>query len=157
MQLNLCPVAFLLTFLGKSAVNPPLPLRSIHSTPSPIPSLSVQQSTDPAWPPLDVSQKCENKMALDLLTHRAECDCRRRGVGGGGLGVGEGVQLRPLSFIPPTLLCPPLWPGAWQEDVEEVCRQLELSESKVGRQFDWPVRGMLTLEISPVCRKPRVS
>lgn len=138
-------------------MNPPLPLRSIRFTPSPIPTLSVQQSTDPAWPPLDVSQKCENKMALDLLTHWAECDCRRRGGGGRRLGVGEGVQPRPLSLVPPIAIVPPLWPGAWREDVEEVCWQLELSESKAGRLFDWPVRGMLTLEISPVCQKPRVT
>lgn len=102
---ELVPPCLPIDLLSKSTVNPP----------------HVQEATDPAWTPLDVSQKCENKMALDLLTHWAECDCRR--VGG---GVGVGVGFRPLSLFLPIAIVPPLWPGACWEGVEEVYRQLEL-------------------------------
>lgn len=143
--IELVPCCLLVDLLGKSAVNPPLPLCSNHSTPLPRSSTAAY---DPAWPPLDVSQKCENKMALDLLTHRAECDCRRRG--GGGVGSRGGGSTETTLFSSTHCYCAPaLARGTEEGDVEEVCRQLELSESKVGRHFDWPDRGMLTLESSP--------
>lgn len=53
------------------------------------------------------------------------------GAGGWGELVVGGVQPRPLSLFPPIAIVPPLWPEAWREDVEEVCRQLELSERVV--------------------------
>lgn len=72
-------------------------------------------------------------------------------VGGWGGGLAETTLLSSTDCN----CAPALARG--MEDVEGVSRQLELSESKVGRHFDWPVRGMLTLEISPVCQKPRIS
>lgn len=77
------------------------------------------------------------------------------GVGGEVGGWGGGSAETTLLSSTDCYCAPALARG--MEDVEGVSRQLELLESKVGRHFDWPVRGRLTLEISPVCQKPRIS
>lgn len=69
-----CAPCLLVDLLGRVLWTHRCPLPPPVPPPPPlVPALSARQSADPAWPPLAVSQKCENKMALDLLTHWAEC------------------------------------------------------------------------------------